>query len=418
LGETALLCRRLFRQQYLADEQLRALQAARLQRLPASAEAHVPFWRERLKAAGMTAADLRQPGDLRHLPPVTKAELQAAGEEARTSRGFPPTQLDRTLTSGSSGRPFVIVRDPHVRRVRQATFLRTLWAGGYRPGMSMLLVSSRPKTKRAGWLRWHHASSEDPPETVLELFQAVRPDILYGFTTPLRQLASLCTRLVRPHRPKAVFTTAETLDEPTRRLLEGSFGTTPFDIYGSTECGTLGYQCSSREGYHLAEDLVITEFLPSAVTGMMRLVTTPLDLLGMPLFRYDIGDVVDPGPLPSCACGRRFARVRRFEGRLVDCVRRADGSLLAPFHLTLAIEPIEGIARYQIIQEAIDRFVVRIEPHGPHDPMLERKVEAAMQRVLGDSAGVATRFEERLEPPPGQKFRVVESRLGQPPVAT
>ena len=59
----------------------------------------------------------------------------------------------------------------------------------------------------------------------------------------------------------SLFTTAETLDPATRALLEDTFRTELFDIYGCTETGPLAWECRAHAGYHVAADGVVLECL-------------------------------------------------------------------------------------------------------------------------------------------------------------
>ena len=55
-------------QEYLSRESLRALQSERLVRLVARLYQHVPFYRERMHAKGVSPADIRGIEDLPKLP--------------------------------------------------------------------------------------------------------------------------------------------------------------------------------------------------------------------------------------------------------------------------------------------------------------------------------------------------------------
>ncbi|MDF1585485.1 phenylacetate--CoA ligase family protein [Marinimicrococcus flavescens] len=401
---------RLRRGTHWSPERLRRHQEERLRALVAHAAASVPFYRQRFVELGLRPGDIRTLEDLRHLPVVTKAELQAAGEEARLSSVFARDVLEGGRTSGSSGRPFMIFRDPHFARLRKAAFVRALAAGPYRFGRKVLVISGLPKRQQPAWMRWHQVSSEEEPERLLRLIQELRPDILYGFLTPLRQVAEHAKAVgVAPHRPLAVYTTAETLDGHSRALLAATFGPEIHDIYGTTEAGVIGWECAAHAGYHLAEDTTIVELLEGGAGGAGRLVTTCLEQYAMPLLRYEVGDLALPMDAGPCPCGCRFSRIARIEGRLVDCVRLPGGRSLSPYHLTLAIEDTPGLERYQIIQRSAEGFLVRAQGAGPS---ADAAIQAGLRAVLGERARIDVEWCADLEPPPGRKFRVVECRIG------
>jgi hypothetical protein len=103
--------------------------------------------------------------------------------------------------------------------------------------------------------------------------------------------------------------------------------------------------------------------------------------------------------------------VRRFEGRLVDSIRLPDGRMLSPFILTEAIEGIPHLVRYQIIQEALDRFTVRAESEAPDASLTEERIVRAIRSAVAVPVDVKVCWTRELDPPPGCKFRVVHSCL-------
>jgi phenylacetate-CoA ligase len=392
---------------------LQRLQERKLLRLIRHAHRHVPFYRERWGACGIDPRAIRSLEDLEKLPIVTKREMQAAGPAAITSRAFDPRALVMERTSGSSGRPFTVQLDPRFASVRRALFLRALLAIGYRPGQRLLMLTSGGRKPPPSIARWRATSYKAPPDRILDELDRFRPHLLYGWVTPLRQIA-LHARATgrRPHAPHAIVTTAETLDPEARRLLEETFGSRAFELYGLTEMGTAAWQCTTGGGFHLAEDASIPELPGSAAQGVATpLVMTNLELYATPFIRFETGDLAVAGGVGRCACGSWFRRLERVEGRLVDCVRLRDGRLLSPFELTLVLEGVEGLERYQVVQEDLDRFTVRHE--GPEQGFAERErqVRQALERVLGTGCRICLERRPSLDPPAGRKFRVVESRF-------
>ncbi|MCZ6463813.1 MAG: hypothetical protein O7A09_05705 [Proteobacteria bacterium] len=384
----------------------------------------MPFYREHWDAAGVTPEAIRSLDDLDRLPVVSKREMQAAGPEAITSTAFDPTSLVSARTSGSSGRPFTVRFDPRWLSVRRAMFARALMAAGYRPGRRLLMLTGGDKRQPPAWYRWRYASYKEEPARLLDELERFRPFALYGWVTPLRELARHALETGRPpyHRPSVIVTTAETLDAATRRLLHETFGARVFELYGLTEMGTAAAPCPSTSTstgvFHLAEDVCLTEFreLPegTAEGGATPLVMTNLELYATPFIRFDTGDLGVPRSASGgerCSCGRSLARIERIEGRLVDSIRLGSGRMISPFQLTIELERIPGIDRYQVIQEDTDRFTVRYEGSEKGADEREQAARRALAAVVGPRCEIRTERRPNLDPPPGQKFRVVESRL-------
>ncbi len=215
----------LSRVQWAPRHRLEAMQARRLQAILRHAHATVPLYRERLNAAGIVPTDVRSLADLAHLPVLARADLESADLDHRLSSAVPRESLMATRTSGSSGRPLTFHRDPYDHHLRKALFVRAIHAAGFRLGQRMLLLSHSPPRPPPCWMRWHYAGRDSAPEAHLAVWRELRPQAVYGMATPLRRLAELLVQETIPrHRAAMVFSTGETLDGPSRRLLEEGFG--------------------------------------------------------------------------------------------------------------------------------------------------------------------------------------------------
>ncbi|MEX0886223.1 MAG: hypothetical protein WD009_07260 [Phycisphaeraceae bacterium] len=418
------------------DEQLRRVQGERLRALVVHAYASVPYYRQRLDELGVTPDAVRGVEDLAKLPILARAELQAADPDALISERWRRTRLAREQTSGSSGRPFVMHLDEPYRRMRKALFLRALMDCGYRPGRRLLIVTTRERRGVPTWLGWRYLSYSDPPRQNVDEHNRRRPHVLYGWVTPIRQMAETARAAgLRLHAPRAVITTAETLDPATRQLLTQTFNCPVCEIYGLTETGTIAWQSPGHEHFRVSHESMIVEFLPprdadgdehevGAAGTARRVVVTNLGLWSMPLIRYDTGDLATPAYTAIPATPAYTARpgassvalpaIERIDGRQVDCVRVGEGRVVSPFELTMAMEKVPGVVRYQIVQDAPEHVTVRYEAHAGSAASAAATVPAAaraMRDVLGPRVRVDVRREASLDPAPGSKFRVVQSRM-------
>jgi phenylacetate-CoA ligase len=407
-----LAYRKLQRSQWWTQDQIRRHQQQKLRKLVEHAYHSVPYYRTLFDQAGIKPADISSLQDLPKIPLTTKRDLQNAGCDAIVSSRFANHRLQEEHTSGSTGQPFTLRFDKHFAQVRNGLFLRALTNAGYRPGQRLMLVTDSQKKASKPWLRWHYASLKDTPEQLYAEALAFRPAVLYGCVTPLRQLALLLQEKNRSLPGlKAVVSTAETLDRPTRQQLMDGFQVGIYDIFGLTEMGMVAWECSAHSGYHLSEDTTITELIATPSSDSQRLVLTNLELSAMPLIRYQTGDLAMPGSRALCVCGRSLTRLDRLEGRLVDLIQLADGQSLSPYQITLAVENICGLRRYQVVQENIDVFSVFFESEESRRQPIENAFCKVMKSLLGQQAMIRLHYCKALNPSPGRKFRVVESQL-------
>jgi phenylacetate-CoA ligase len=104
------------RDQWLAPEQIAALQWERLKRLLEHCHREVPYYRRRWRELGITPADIGNLDDYAQLPVLTKADIRAHAEELKAD-----SWRDRLMykaTGGSTGEPmrFGFTRESNDRR--------------------------------------------------------------------------------------------------------------------------------------------------------------------------------------------------------------------------------------------------------------------------------------------------------------
>lgn len=404
---------RLRRAQRLDAGAMHRLRERKLRRIVRHAYETVPFYRALFQRANVTPDLVRSLDDLSRLPIVTRREMQAAGLDAMTSSAFSGEELIVKRTTGSTGRPLTIRWDQRWAAIQRALFLRALFGAGFRLGDKVINLTDDPQSRSVpAWLRWRYLGYGAAPDQLLAELDAFRPAIIYGWVTPLRRLALEARANRVAHRPKAVVTTAEALDQATRRLFRDAFGAEAYEIYGLTEMGTVAAECRNHDGLHLSEETVVAE-TPDLEqgAGTSRLILTNLDLAATPFIRYETGDIVEAIDSGPCVCGRTAPRIAAIHGRAVDCIRMSDGRVLLPYDFTLAMERIGGVERFRIVQSGLRDLTVYYEGTPDNAETRERNIGQAIERIAGSGARVEVQRMDNLDPPPGQKFRIVESRV-------
>lgn len=409
---------KLNRQQWLSENELKNIQLAGLKRQVTRAWQHSPFYRERFESVGFHPSDLKRVSDLEKLPVVTKAELVGAGRDAYCS----DIDLDSCLklsTSGSSGKPISLPFTKHDKSHRVLKELRALMANGYKMTDRMLIlvdpddmVKGKLLPQKLGLLRRDYMSIFDDESVQLPRMKALRPHVLYSYTSTLRILAE---RLVSGQEliptPKILMTAAELLDPATRKLLREAFGVEPVDFYGCMEFGWIAWQCQERDGYHINSDCLIMECLnngKSAAPGEEgELVITNLHSDAAPLIRYAIGDTGILGE-GKCACGRSLPMLKRVNGRLADCIVLPDGRKRSPYFITCAVENVPGVSQFQIVQEKEDSLIVRLVSG---TGVSESAVRDTIRNALGVPVNVTVEVVESLQREANGKFKVVKSMV-------
>jgi phenylacetate-CoA ligase len=184
--------------------------------------------------------------------------------------------------------------------------------------------------------------------------------------------------------------TGDNLFRPQRDVIEGAFGVGVTDYYGAGGEGVhLASQCELRDRYHIHMENTVLEILkegrPARPGELGNIVVTQLDNYAMPLIRYDMGDLAKAGDDRPCPCGRAHPTIQSINGRACDVIRTPSGSALLPqFFFIGSFKTLEKVARYQVVQEQIERISIKLVAEPGCD---QRASEMSLRGYLDAATG-------------------------------
>src|SRR5215211_3293689 len=126
-------------------------------------------------------------------------------------------------------------------------------------------------------------------------------------------------------------------------------------LYQAVEVGIIGWECEHHCGHHLNVDLCPIRVVDSNQRGVPigetgQVVASNLVNRGTVLLNYVLGDLVRQLAEP-CRCGRSLPLLSLVEGRATDWLRSASGRPVHPQTLRSVMSRMEGVRRYQLVQE-------------------------------------------------------------------
>ena len=376
----------------------RAIEAAR------AAGVHSPWFRRSYRGHGAIATL----ESFRRLPVVTKQDVREH-VESMLRDGVDPAALQRGATGGSTGVPTPYYHDDAWWVRASAAALRADAWTGWRIGERHATLWGTPlrETRRARCARvlGERARnqlflpgfdlSDAHVDENLDRIARARPRLVTGYASVLAAHARrVLERGLRLTPPRAVISAAETLRPATREDAERAFGAPVFDRYGCREIGIIAQECSEHAGLHVASEHVYVEIdvdgRPARPGETGRVLLTLLGAPAFPFVRYEVGDTaVAADDFAPCACGLPFPRIARVEGRLLDVLRRADGSAVSGTFFPHLMKEFAWVRAFQVAQDALGAVEVRIVPEG---------------EALGDTAPVLSATRDVLR---GLPVRVV-----------
>jgi phenylacetate-CoA ligase len=412
--------------QWWDRNRLRAQQDDRVRALVRFAGGRVPFYGRRWADHGVNVGQVQGVADLAVLPTIDKAEIRRAG---RDMFSVPPEQLTYGHTSGTTGSPLRLRYDRDMVIANNVADWRQKRWGGLELGdwcaiflgrVVVRVEEQRPPFWRANhiqkqlWCSSFHLSEEKLPLYVAELRRRAIP-FIEGYPSTLYILASYLLRRGERLTLRGAFTSSETLHAVQREAIEEAFGCPVFDFYGHAERVIFAGECDQHGGKHLSDEYGVTELLdddgqpvPEGQPGMLT--GTTLWNRGMPLIRYRTGDV-SARSTSACRCGRGLGKLADVATKAEDIVVTPDGRYLSPSVLTHPFKPINNLLKSQIIQDASDHVLIKVQPTQGWSDADRTLLEAGLRPRLGPAMHIEIRLVDEIPVERSGKFRWVICEL-------
>jgi phenylacetate-coenzyme A ligase PaaK-like adenylate-forming protein len=346
-------------------------QRRQLRATVAHAYEHVPYYRETMPRLGLDPGNFQTAGDLAKLPLIDREQVQH-DPEYFVSRAEPLASYSELHTSGSTGEPMAIFR--HVPGIFQQALgfermepLLARLAGRRWSRRDAVIVPPSGSNNVNGapqvqWLGLHLRSIcrtfslFDPPAEIAPRIDEFRPHLVRGYGSYIEELyAHLLSEGRSFHRPNGVVYSADPISEPVRRLMREELGIAVLSVYQAVEMGRIGWECERQCGHHLNVDLCPIRILdsdrrevPTGESG--QVVGSNLVNRGTVLLNYMLGDLASRLPEP-CGCGRSLPLLSHVQGRTTEWLRLASGAPIHPQTMRGILRDVEGVRRYQLVQE-------------------------------------------------------------------
>lgn len=379
--------------------------------------------------------ELRSEGvrSLSSLPLLNKDELARIAAAVPSRSGIPPPIVKRT--SGSSGRPLALFKQRSGLAMELAATWRSYGWYGINPGDRHVRIWGRPLNwrKRAfnvikgTALNSIQISAFDVTaaelRTRLQQIRASKPSFLYGYASALRELAefAIAENIVAPESLRAVVSTAEPLDDDTRRTIETAFATMCRDEYGCSEVGSIAHECNAGQMHIMADNLIAEVMQDDGTisrTGFGELLVTDLTNELTPVIRYQVGDFCELSAAHDCDCGVHFPVIRNILGRIEDTIVMPDGTRHHPAKLCYLVdkidEPFHVVKQFQVIQKAPAQFELRIVPDGRFPiPEFEARARSIFRNELDPDTAISVREVSSIAREKSGKFKIVVALGGE-----
>ena len=416
-------------------EQIQEWQDERLVNTVRRVYENVPFYREKMDAAGVKPEDIRSTKDLAKLPFTTKDDLREC-----YPYGLLATDLKDCVriqsTSGTTGKRVVAFYTQHDIDLWEDCCARAIVAaGGTNEDVVQVCYGYGLFTGGPGL----NGGSHKVGSLTLPMSSG-NTDRQLMFMTDLGATILCCTPSYAAYlaesvhekglrdkiKLKAGIFGAEAWTEEMRHDIEEKLGLKAYDIYGLTEISGPGvsFECSEQNGMHINEDHFIAEII-DPITGEVlpegekgELVFTSITKEAFPLIRYRTRDICVLSRKP-CSCGRTHVKMSKPMGRSDDMLI-VKGVNVFPSQIEMVLLNNGLTSNYQIIvdrENHSDTIEIRVEmtPEFFSDTLTElakkeKEIVAALKSVLGIYAVVKIVEPKSIVRSEGKAVRVIDRR--------
>lgn len=246
---------------------------------------------------------------------------------------------------------------------------------------------------------------------LVKMINSFKPAYFYGYASALYVFATLMEKqgLTFTIRFKGVVSTAETLSDEQRKVIEYYFDAPVINEYGAKDSGIIAYQCPNGN-IHIAEENLVLEVLDvktnaNVEDGQSGLATiTDLTNFTMPRIRYQLGDIIAVSN-KTCKCGRQLKVLENIEGREDDIFVSQNGKLIHGLYWGHIVRNMNGIQQFQLIQHDLYNLTLRIvNKPSLFDPkevdILLKKIHEALGQV-----NVKVKYCQEIKPSASGKIR-------------
>jgi phenylacetate-CoA ligase len=359
----------LNRSQWWSKQELENYQSEKLRELIKHAYKNVPYYHRLFNENKLTPESIKTIRDLPKIPALTKDIVRRNAKDF-IATNFKQRDLKKLYTSGTTGEPLYFYVD---KKNEYLTGDPTQWRyfgwGDYtlrdiRAEFGSFNLAPHLNGRRRLFqynpvrkcllLSINDLHRENIRDYVSALEQ-YRPPFLKTFPSALEAMVRFLKEesIVLDMRFRAIFTDSEILYPWQSKLFKEYFGCPVLDWYALEERVAVGAECREHCGHHISSEYGIVEFIKDEHSdcnpGCSKIIATGLTNFGMPLIRYNTGDL---GALieEKCSCGRGLPLMKLEGGRKRNFAISKKGSLI-PITLIDIPNATDNLWQFQFIQE-------------------------------------------------------------------
>lgn len=404
-------------------DQLAEWQNSQLKEFVKHAYYHTVYYKNLFDSLGLTPADIQSTEDLKKLPVINKAIINAHYDELIPDN-IQQFKYRKGKTGGTTGEPMLYLCDENTWGYVTAAKIFHWKRAGYHYGDKFVamgsssLFSQKPSMVRRIYdkLRNEYPMNavnltDDLCKKYVETIKREHIHYLYGYAAALFTF----TKYVKDNdvdltQIKAVFSTSENLTDYYRKIMEETYQCKVMDCYGARDAGITAYE--SKRGVYQVGYNVIAEVVDEIAPNTGSLLSTNFLNYSFPLIRYQFGDEVELAP--SINENEYNGQViKHVMGRTSDVMRLGNGHHLTATGFSMIMKEFDVVAfDFQKLGDL--KLLLRIQPiPDKYTKDQEDKIKETFVRYIGEDCSLDIEYVEKFDPLKNGKRRYFYNEIGE-----
>lgn len=398
------------------------IQTEKLRKIVAYAFENFSYYREKMSEVGITPTDIQDLEDLDKLPFTTREELQEKLGFDEIFQHIADKLYYIGFTTGTVATPMPVyyTHDDFER-----------WEKNLAKGLSMAGITNNDVVQITfgrcgiacvvflGAIRRTGATAipidvdSGTASGFLQQMEQFRVSFLLTFPSIVKEFCRIVESEPgkRPHYLKKIFLMGESWSETFRHRVKDTLDVEVYDIYGSTEIGMVGVECSTHDGLHVLPEQVLVEIIDPLTEKLVEhgtegeIVVTTFWKKALPLIRYRTGDI-SSRMKGFCRCGSDLPRISRIKGRVRDLIFIGSTKIHPMAIEEAVIDVCDSTLNYQIIlsqEGGRDKLKLKIEI--PGEVKNNKNLQVALsERTCNLNEDLSSLIKANLVMPPEVEF--------------
>ncbi|WP_201353790.1 phenylacetate--CoA ligase family protein [Hydrogenimonas urashimensis] len=395
---------------------------------------NVPYYSKIFKDLGLVqrgVVELKDLSELKNFPFLTK-EIIRQQKENLYSKDLNKRNHYVNTSGGSTGEPVKFLQCDKYKLSNKANFELVKFLRGCTPYDSTIIIWGADRDIAIGkrslkdrFLDFQlnrvclnsYKLSENDMINFLKILNKRPPKLIISYIQSIYELAKFAKEnKIYVEKQNAIHTSAGTVYDYMRDLIEDVFQCKIFNHYGSREVGPIATECSAHDGLHIMMEHTIVEVVNEK--GELckpgeegEIVVTSLHNFAMPLIRYKIGDIGIFQEYTHCSCGCSYPKLHKVLGRSTDFFINTKDEKIYGAYFTHIFYFRNWIEKFQVIQKTKDKILIKIVKK---DKIPKNELDDIVKKIkflMGDECEVNFEFVKDIPKTETGKFLYTISKI-------